>query len=126
MSDKTEYSMKVIGRNLRRLRRKNHLSVEEVRQHLGLGSVQAIYKYENGLSYPPLDKFLTMLELYEAQWQDVVRGSCGDEAGKEPTHHSGTTMIAVFELQRKMTCRYLDLLEDQINAWVCSHAGNNS
>ena len=93
------------------------MSVEEVRQHLGLGSVQAIYKYENGLSYPPLDKFLTMLELYEAQWQDVVHRSCSDEAGTFLIHHPGATTIAVFELQRKTTCRYLELLEDQINAW---------
>ena len=72
MFDRTEYNMKLIGRNLRILREKSGLSVKEVMHYLDLGSVQAIYKYENGISYPPLDKFLAMMNLYEAQWQDVV------------------------------------------------------
>ena len=28
--------------------------------------------------YPPLDKFLAMMNLYEAQWQDVVCGPGSD------------------------------------------------
>ena len=47
-----EYDMKIIGRNLKRLREGKNLSVDEVRKYLQLGSVQAIYKYENGTNYP--------------------------------------------------------------------------
>ena len=63
MFDRTEYNMKLVGRNLRILRERSGLSVKEVMHYLDLGSVQAIYKYENGISYPPLDKFLAMMNL---------------------------------------------------------------
>ena len=50
MFDRTECNMKLIGRNLRILRERSGLSVKEVMHYLDLGSVQAIYKYENGVS----------------------------------------------------------------------------
>ena len=46
-----EYDMKVIGQNLKRLRVAKNLSVDDVREYLCLGSVQAIYKYEKGKIY---------------------------------------------------------------------------
>ena len=42
MFDRTEYNMKLIGRNLRILRERIGLSVKEVMHYLDLGSVQAI------------------------------------------------------------------------------------
>ena len=45
MDCRPEYDIQVIGQNLRRLREANHLTVEDVREYLCLGSVQAVYKY---------------------------------------------------------------------------------
>ena len=67
-----EYDMKLIGRNLRRLREAKHLSVEEVREYLRLGSVQAVYKYERGKGYPQADTMFALMELYEADLQDII------------------------------------------------------
>ena len=55
MRYRPEYDMKVIGQNLKRLRESKNLSVDEVREYLCLGSVQAVYKYEKGKSYPQAD-----------------------------------------------------------------------
>lgn len=63
MRRRPEYDRKLIGRNLRRLREAKGLSVDEVRNYLCLGSVQAIYKYEEGKSYPPADNMLALMEL---------------------------------------------------------------
>ena len=67
-----EYDPKLIGKNLRRLREKHHLSVEQVRGYLDLGSVQAIYKYETGRNYPQADLLLALLELYQADYMDLI------------------------------------------------------
>lgn len=72
MIQRTEYDPKVIGRNLRRLRERKNLTVEQVRQYLCLGSVQAIYKYETGVGYPQADTMLALMELYEATVNEIV------------------------------------------------------
>ena len=74
-----EYDVKVIGSNLRRLRQARNLTVEEVRQYLCLGSVQAVYKYETGVSLPQADTMLALMELYNAGPRDLV----GKEAASE-------------------------------------------
>ena len=72
MNIRKNYNNQVIGYNLKRLREQNGLSVEEVRQYLGLGSVQAVYKYEYGASYPPGDTLIALLELYNADIDDLL------------------------------------------------------
>lgn len=67
-----EYDLKVIGENLRRLRIEKSLSVDEVREYLRLGSVQAVYKYEKGKSYPQADTMFALMELYEANLNDIT------------------------------------------------------
>ena len=64
--------MELVGYNLRRLREKKNLSVEDVREYLCLGSVQAIYKYEAGRNYPRSDVLLALLELYEADYRELI------------------------------------------------------
>lgn len=75
MKYRTEYDLKVIGRNLKRLRIKNHLTVEELREYLCLGSVQAIYKYEAGVGYPQADTLLALMELYGVGVNEIVQNT---------------------------------------------------
>lgn len=67
-----EYDKKLIGKNLRTARERRHLSVESVRGYLQLGSVQAIYKYEAGESFPPADTLLALMELYDIDRRDLI------------------------------------------------------
>lgn len=73
MKYRPEYDPKIIGENLKRLRKEKSLSVEEVKEYLRLGSVQAIYKYENGKGYPQADTMFALMELYEASLSDITR-----------------------------------------------------
>ncbi len=73
MKYRTEYDLKVIGRNLRRLREAKCMTVEQLREYLCLGSVQAIYKYEAGIGYPQADTMLALMELYEVGVNEIVR-----------------------------------------------------
>lgn len=90
MKYRPEYDLKVIGENLRRLRIEKSLSVDEVREYLRLGSVQAVYKYEKGKSYPQADTMFALMELYEANLSDITckhedRVSSYREEGLEPS-----------------------------------------
>ena len=64
MRQRREYDAGLVGRNLKRLREKKRLSVEDVREYLCLGSVQAIYKYEAGRNYPQADDVIIAPSLF--------------------------------------------------------------
>lgn len=90
MKYRPEYDLKVIGENLKRLREAKSLSVKEVQEYLRLGSVQAIYKYENGKGYPQADTMFALMELYEADLSDIIckhdtNGCSLQEEGREPS-----------------------------------------
>ena len=72
MNIRKDYDMRVIGKNLRKLRIQNGYSIEEIREYLCLGSVQAVYKYELGTSYPPGDTLLALMEIYHADVYDII------------------------------------------------------
>ena len=72
--DRPKYDAKWIGHNLKRLRLAKKLTVDEVRRYLGVGSVQAVYKYEEGKSYPPADTMFALMQLYEADLYDILCG----------------------------------------------------
>ncbi|MCQ2497032.1 MAG: helix-turn-helix domain-containing protein [Lachnospiraceae bacterium] len=72
MKYRPEYDMAVIGENLKRLREANNLTVDQVREYLRLGSVQAVYKYEKGKCYPQADTMFALMELYGAQLSDIT------------------------------------------------------
>ena len=61
MEVRPEYDFKVIGRNLRTLRLANHLSVEDVRDYMQLGTVQAVYKWERGDGLPQADTLIALM-----------------------------------------------------------------
>ena len=71
MEHRKEYSLKLLGRNLKSLRKAKGYTVEEIREYLCLGSAQAIYKYENGRGYPKADSLLALMELYGAGARDL-------------------------------------------------------
>lgn len=78
MKYRTEYDLKVIGKNLKRLREKHQMTVEQLREYLCLGSVQAIYKYEAGVGYPQADTLLALMELYGVGVNDIVKCQEGE------------------------------------------------
>ena len=67
-----EYSMKTIGKNLKRLRIQHGYSVNQIKEYLRLGSVQAVYKYEEGKSFPQADTLLALMELYQVEVKEIV------------------------------------------------------
>ena len=68
------YDLKAIGKKLNVLRKKKGLSVEEVCDYLGIASERTIYYYEAGERVPPFDVMFALMELYDANMEDVIGG----------------------------------------------------
>ena len=71
---RNEYDPIKLGKNLKQCRLLNHLTIEDVRKYMRLGSKQAVYKWEAGASIPPGDSILALMELYHATVKDMVEG----------------------------------------------------
>lgn len=83
MTIRPEYDLKIVGQNLKRLRKAKNLTVKNVRDYLCLGSVQAIYKFESGKGYPQTDTMFALMELYDASLYDITRKQ-GEDTGSSP------------------------------------------
>lgn len=66
------YDLKLIGKNLSKLRKKKGLSVEDVCEYLGITSEITIYYNESGERVAPYDVMFALMELYEANLEDVI------------------------------------------------------
>lgn len=63
------------GIHLRRLMDERGLSVKDVQQYLGLGSVQSVYHWLNGLSMPTIDNLYALSELFQISVDDMLCGN---------------------------------------------------
>ena len=63
-----------IGARIRELRKLNALTVEQVRDFLGLESTQAIYKWQRGDSMPTIDNLYALSFLFQTNVDDILRG----------------------------------------------------
>lgn len=93
MKHRPEYNNKLIGKNLRRCRQAKNLSVEQVREYLRLGSLQAIYKWEEGRGYPQADTMFALMELYGIGLPDLLRE---EEKENHMTKESGLKRLALY------------------------------
>ena len=66
---------KKTGIHLRRIMDDRGLSVKDVQQYLGLGSVQSVYHWLNGLSMPTIDNLYALSELFQISVDDMLCGN---------------------------------------------------
>ena len=63
------------GARIRELRKQNKLTVEQVRDYLGLESTQSIYKWQRGECMPSIDNLYALSALFETSVDGILRGS---------------------------------------------------
>ena len=66
---------KKTGIHLRRIMDERGLSVKDVQNYLGLGSVQSVYHWLNGLSMPTIDNLYALSELFQMPVDDMLCGN---------------------------------------------------
>lgn len=64
--------MKKTGERIRRLREEKELSVEDLRQFFGFISVQAIYRWQKGISLPSVDHLLALSKILEVPMEEIL------------------------------------------------------
>lgn len=66
---------KETGIHLRRIMDAKGMSVKDVQHYLGLGSVQSVYHWLNGISLPTIDNLYALSELFQMPVDDMLCGS---------------------------------------------------
>lgn len=66
---------KMTGIRLRKIMDAKGLSVKDIQQYLGLGSVQSVYHWLNGLSMPTIDNLYALSELFQMPVDDLLCGN---------------------------------------------------
>ena len=75
------------GMNLRRIMDMRGLSAKDVQEYLGLGCVQSVYRWFDGINMPTIDNLYALSELFQLPIDAIVRGNRETLA---PTHTSAT------------------------------------
>ena len=63
------------GINLRKIMDRRSITVKDVQRYLGLGSVQSIYHWLNGISMPTIDNLYALSELFQLTVDELVCGN---------------------------------------------------
>lgn len=65
------------GINLRRIMDDHGVTVKEVQEYLGLGCVQSVYRWLDGISMPTVDNLYALSQLFQMPIDEMV---CGNRA----------------------------------------------
>lgn len=63
------------GVNIRRIMDKRNISVKDLQHYLGLGSIQSIYHWLNGICLPSLDNLYAMSRYFRLPIDDLICGT---------------------------------------------------
>ena len=63
------------GINLRRIMNWRGLSAKDVQDYLGLGCVQSVYRWIDGINMPTIDNLYALSELFQLPIDSIVRGN---------------------------------------------------
>ena len=67
------------GLNIRRIMDRKGISVKDVQEYLGLGSVQAVYQWLNGITIPSIDNLYGLSQLFQIPMDNLI---CGNRVWK--------------------------------------------
>lgn len=66
---------KETGINLRKIMDARGLSAKDVQEYLGLGCVQSVYRWLDGINMPTIDNLYALSELFQLPIDAMVRGN---------------------------------------------------
>lgn len=63
------------GVNLRRIMDMRGITPKDVQEYLGLGCVQSVYRWIDGINMPTIDNLYALSELLQVPIDEIVRGN---------------------------------------------------
>lgn len=65
--------MVATGENITRMRLEHDMTVKQLMKAVGLTSVQAVYKWENGNGVPSIDVLMRMSDVFGVSINDIIK-----------------------------------------------------
>lgn len=90
-------SKRATGVNLRRLMDMRGITAKDVQQYLGLGCVQSVYRWLEGISMPTIDNLYALSELLQVPIDAIV---CGNRAP------IASGVVRLPDSQERILCAY--------------------
>ena len=91
------------GLNLRRIMDMRGITAKQVQEYLGLGCVQSVYRWIEGISMPTIDNLYALSELFQVPMDAMV---CGNRASIVPI-----TTIEKFDARERRLFAYCEKLQ---------------
>ena len=64
--------MEATGKNICRLRKQHGYTVRDLQQYLNLGTPQAVYKWQQGVTLPSIDNLVVLAWLFGVTIEDII------------------------------------------------------
>ncbi len=90
------------GINLRRIMDMRGLTAKDVQEFLGLGCVQSVYRWIDGINMPTIDNLYALSELFQLPIDAIV---CGNRAPIAPN-----VMVETLDMRDRRVYRYYEKL----------------
>ena len=81
------------GKKLRKIMKERGIMVKEVQQDLGLGSVQSVYHWLNGISLPSIDNLYALSVLLDLSMDDLVCGNKEEMTEKKDSEEDAYSVL---------------------------------
>ena len=93
---------KETGINLRRIMDMRGVTAKDVQQYLGLGCVQSVYRWIDGINMPTIDNLYALSELLQVPIDEIV---CGN---RKPSMTN--IMIELRDSRERRLCAYYEIM----------------
>ncbi len=90
------------GINLRRIMDMRGLTAKDVQEFLGLGCVQSVYRWIDGINMPTIDNLYALSELFQLPIDAIVRGNRAPIAPN--------VMVETLDMRDRRVYRYYEKL----------------
>lgn len=93
------------GINLRRIMDIREITPKDVQEYLGLGCVQSVYRWLDGINMPTIDNLYALSELFQVPIDAIVRGNRAPIASD--------AIIETFDSQERRLREYYEKLNEK-------------
>ena len=93
------------GVNLRRIMDMRGITAKDVQQYLGLGCVQSVYRWLDGMNMPTIDNLYALSELFQIPIDTMV---CGNR-----TPIITDSVVKSLDSRERRLCIYYDKLKEK-------------
>ena len=94
------------GINLRRIMDMRGITAKDVQEYLGLGCVQSVYRWLDGINMPTIDNLYALSELFNISIDSIVRGNRAPIISESIINNMDARQRRMYEYYKKVNEKY--------------------